>query len=83
VKIVGFARADRECTCDITWFRVKLCPEMRWIELDWGDGETSSVLKEIGVPAGWREPILRDFAARECHMRQRLEDACSSQTRNP
>jgi len=38
--------------------RVRLCPEMMWMEQQFGDGEASSVLKELGVPPGWRECLF-------------------------
>ena len=34
--------------------RVRLCPELMWIEQQFGDGGTNGVLEEIGVPPGWR-----------------------------
>jgi len=54
VCIVGFSEAKARCGCEMTRDWVILCPEMMWMEQRFGDGETSSVLKEIGVPPGWR-----------------------------
>lgn len=54
VYIVGFSQAEERCGCEITKDRVRLCPEMMWAEEQFGDGETNNVLKEIGVPPGWR-----------------------------
>ena len=54
VYIVGFSEAKPRCGCEITRDRVRLCPEMAWVEQQFGDGETNGVLKEIGVPLGWR-----------------------------
>jgi len=54
VYVVGFSEAKARCGCEMTRDRVRLCPEMMWIEQKFGDGETNSVLKEIGVPPGWR-----------------------------
>lgn len=52
--IVGFSEAKARCGCEMTKDRVRLCPEMMLMEQQLGDGETNSVLKEIGVPPGWR-----------------------------
>lgn len=56
--IVGFSEAKARCGCVMTRDRVRLCPEMMWMERQFGDGEASSVLKEIGVPPGWRECLF-------------------------
>ena len=56
--IIGFSEAKERCGCKITWDRVRLCPEMMWMEQEFGGGEASSVLKEIGVPLGWRECLF-------------------------
>jgi hypothetical protein len=55
VYIVGFSAAKARCGCEMTRDRLKLCPELIRIEQLFGDGETNSVLKEIGVPPTWRE----------------------------
>ena len=54
VYIVGFSEAKVRCGCEMTWGRVKLCPELEWVEQRLGNGETNAVLEEIGVPPGWR-----------------------------
>jgi len=54
VYIVGFSEAKARCGCEMTRDRVKLCPELAWVEQQFGDGETNGVLNEIGVPPGWR-----------------------------
>ena len=54
VYIVGFSEAKARCGCEMTKDRVRLCPELMWVERRFGNGETNSVLKEIGVPPGWR-----------------------------
>lgn len=57
VYIVGFSEAKARCGCEMTRDRVRLCPELMWIEQQFGNGETNSVLNEIGVPPGWREHL--------------------------
>ena len=54
VYIVGFSEAKARCGCEISWVRVRLCPEMTRLEQQFGDGKTNGVLEEIGVPRGWR-----------------------------
>ena len=54
VHIVGFSEAKARCACELTWDRVRLCPELTWVEQQFGDGGTNGVLEEIGVPPGWR-----------------------------
>ena len=56
--IIGFSGAKARCGCEMTWDRIRLCPEMLWMEQQFGDGEASSVLKEVGVPLGWRECLF-------------------------
>ena len=56
--IVGFSEAKERCGCEITRDRVRLCPEMMQMEQRFGDGETNNVLKEIGVPPGWRGCLI-------------------------
>jgi len=50
VYIVGFSEAKARCSCEMTWDRVRLCPELKWVEQQLGNGETNVVLEEIGVP---------------------------------
>ena len=54
VFIVGFSKATPRCGCEMTRYRVRLCPEMMQMERQLGDGRTNTVLEEIGVPHGWR-----------------------------
>lgn len=54
IYVVDFAMAYARCGCEMTKDRVRLCAEAKLMEQAFGDGETNSVLKEIGVPPGWR-----------------------------
>lgn len=54
VYIIKFSGASTRCGCEMAWDRVRLCPELKEMERKFGHGEASAVLKEIGVPDGWR-----------------------------
>jgi len=54
VYVVGFSEAKARCGCEMTWDRVRPCPELAWVELQFGDGGTNGMLEEIGVPPGWK-----------------------------
>ena len=47
--VVGFSEAKARCGCEMTRDCVRLCPEMMWMEQQFGDGETSNVLREAAV----------------------------------
>lgn len=84
VYIVGFSEAKARCGCEMSRDRVRLCPELMWVEQQFGGGETNSVLKEIGVPSGWRGcsagPTTRMAGGSTSHP---FTDARSSQPRKP
>jgi predicted Ser/Thr protein kinase len=54
VYITGFSEAKTRCGCEMTRDRVRMCTELKRMEQQFGDGGTNKVLKEIGVPPGWR-----------------------------
>jgi len=76
VYIVGFSEAKARCGCEMTRDRVRLCPEMMWVEQQFGKGDDSNVLREIGIPPGWRRCLVeatkgaggkpRETATRRC-----------------
>ena len=63
VYIVDFSEAKTRCGCEMTKDRVMLCPELKQMEEQLGDGKTNDVLKEIGVPPEWRACLKQDHQA--------------------
>lgn len=84
VFILDFSEARKRCGCEISWERVRLCKEMKWMEQQFGDGQTNRVLEEIGVPPGWRVCLNGvTEISKERQMRQQFAElALSEYSRN-